>query len=651
MHGDMVKKLPLFEDCEVAFILQLVVRMKMTVYQPKELVFRIGDVGHEMYFISKGTIAVKNKRNEMLALLSKGGYFGELAFLATSRRTAECVAMSYCDLSMLTAHDLVTLTRDFMKSARKVKARAAKRLHDLQTAEAASHNKVEARAAKRLHDLQTAGAQVVGELLPHHLQQMKARAAKRLHDLQTEGDASHNNVVGDSLPHHLQQVEARAAKRLHDLQTAGAAAHNQVVGKLLPHHLQQMKARAAKRLHDLQTEGDASHNNVVGDSLPHHLQQVEARAAKRLHDLQTAGAAAHNQVVGELLPHHLQQVQQLTHPQSDSDVDYSDDSSDESDRTDNTDGHGHDHCIQGGSGRDGKQPDDTEHYHRDQNRGVATDEAGDVPPDGVERLGYGREGRQQYGVVNHGEKGSTTDGVERLGHESEGRQQYVDVNHGEKGSTTDEAGSREPVVLDSVLVGSEGSNRVQGEQASGRGGDGGGHASISAAGASGGRRYLEAGGDGGRKYMEDEGGDGRMDPEVGGGDGGGGGSGGRRHVELNRSINGEAIQSRSTMEVKASQSSGKLFDVIKREMARKRTGSMRRKVYDDEAKKSNKEKKEETNIRKDLQGVDATALADKLDLCMEVLSETMCGIDVRMAKASKNASASQLLDLGPKSMS
>ncbi len=46
-------QVPLFAGCENAFIAQLVMRLKLTVLMPSEIIFRIGDVGHEMYFISK----------------------------------------------------------------------------------------------------------------------------------------------------------------------------------------------------------------------------------------------------------------------------------------------------------------------------------------------------------------------------------------------------------------------------------------------------------------------------------------------------------------------------------------------------------------------------------------------------------------------
>lgn len=45
--------MPLFQDCEDAFISQLVMRLKLGVFLPSEVIFKIGDVGHEMYFITK----------------------------------------------------------------------------------------------------------------------------------------------------------------------------------------------------------------------------------------------------------------------------------------------------------------------------------------------------------------------------------------------------------------------------------------------------------------------------------------------------------------------------------------------------------------------------------------------------------------------
>ncbi|GFH10809.1 cyclic nucleotide-binding domain-containing protein [Haematococcus lacustris] len=53
----------------------------------------------------------------MLSMLAQGGFFGELALLATARRTAHCTALQNCDLSLLMAGDLVAAMRDFPDSA------------------------------------------------------------------------------------------------------------------------------------------------------------------------------------------------------------------------------------------------------------------------------------------------------------------------------------------------------------------------------------------------------------------------------------------------------------------------------------------------------------------------------------------------------
>ncbi|KAL6749390.1 hypothetical protein V8C86DRAFT_2849289 [Haematococcus lacustris] len=134
MHKDLVNRVPLFKETEDAFITQLVMRLRLHVFLQGEVIFRIGDVGHEMFFITKGYVAVTNSYGEMLSMLAQGGFFGELALLATARRTAHCTALQNCDLSLLMAGDLVAAMRDFPDSAALVRSRAVNRLAELQTA-------------------------------------------------------------------------------------------------------------------------------------------------------------------------------------------------------------------------------------------------------------------------------------------------------------------------------------------------------------------------------------------------------------------------------------------------------------------------------------------------------------------------------------
>lgn len=46
-------------------------------------------------------VAVTNVYDELMSMLGEGASFGELAMLATSRRTANCVCITHCDLCVL----------------------------------------------------------------------------------------------------------------------------------------------------------------------------------------------------------------------------------------------------------------------------------------------------------------------------------------------------------------------------------------------------------------------------------------------------------------------------------------------------------------------------------------------------------------------
>ena len=56
LHVRAIRKVPPFKDCEEPFIMQLVTCLTPAVYMPGETIFRGGDVGHEMYLISKGKV-------------------------------------------------------------------------------------------------------------------------------------------------------------------------------------------------------------------------------------------------------------------------------------------------------------------------------------------------------------------------------------------------------------------------------------------------------------------------------------------------------------------------------------------------------------------------------------------------------------------
>mmetsp|Transcript_5229 Transcript_5229/g.11435 ORF Transcript_5229/g.11435 Transcript_5229/m.11435 type:complete len:751 (+) Transcript_5229:346-2598(+) len=280
MYTDLVKKVPLFKECEEAFLKALVVRLKLSVYLPGEIIFRIGDVGHEMYFITKGTVAVLNSNTEMLAMLQAGGFFGELALLATARRTAQCVALNHCDLSLLMAHDLVNAMRDFPDSASMVRGRAVKRLNELQVAGQAEPSS-EAPAPRHLKKLDTITARGIEGMSPHSIQQH--RGSLRRHSSLNRSPAQHGRrgstgsegggtradspKVGVMAPVDEEDEEEEEEEE-EDLSTAGAL---------------ELLTKVQSMLTDLNGRLDTIHGRM--DDVNDRLQKVEAAPAGGADDM------------------------------------------------------------------------------------------------------------------------------------------------------------------------------------------------------------------------------------------------------------------------------------------------------------------------------------------------------------------------------
>eukprot|EP00198_Chlamydomonas_reinhardtii_P004689 XP_001694025.1 predicted protein [Chlamydomonas reinhardtii] len=123
LYFKSVEKVPLFASLERGFLRALALRVQLQSMQPAEPVFRVGDVGHCMYFIRKGCVAVTSAHHEMVALLKQGEVFGEVALLSTGKRTANCTALGFVDLAAVMA--------DFPQSAALIRQRAEERLTEL----------------------------------------------------------------------------------------------------------------------------------------------------------------------------------------------------------------------------------------------------------------------------------------------------------------------------------------------------------------------------------------------------------------------------------------------------------------------------------------------------------------------------------------
>jgi hypothetical protein len=102
LKKDVIEKVPFFRGADADLIADLAQELKPLVSTPGEFLFRAGELGEEMYFISRGTVEIVGPDGRSVyATLTEGDFFGEIALLMHIPRSASARAMTYCDLYAL----------------------------------------------------------------------------------------------------------------------------------------------------------------------------------------------------------------------------------------------------------------------------------------------------------------------------------------------------------------------------------------------------------------------------------------------------------------------------------------------------------------------------------------------------------------------
>ena len=129
LNSEIIKKVDLFQQCkdDQEFITEVVKCLKSRVCLPNSFVVRKGEMGTEMYFISRGELNVVNEEDKVVFTLRDGGFFGEIALLYDTKRTASIVARTYCDMFILTKEDFKKVMKKFPTQSKGIREIAKKR--------------------------------------------------------------------------------------------------------------------------------------------------------------------------------------------------------------------------------------------------------------------------------------------------------------------------------------------------------------------------------------------------------------------------------------------------------------------------------------------------------------------------------------------
>jgi len=102
LRRDFIERAPLFHGASHELVREMALQLRPVVFTPGDFIFRAGQYGNNMYFISRGTVEIiAPDGTTVMTTLTNGEFFGELALLFSQPRTASIRAVDYCDLYTL----------------------------------------------------------------------------------------------------------------------------------------------------------------------------------------------------------------------------------------------------------------------------------------------------------------------------------------------------------------------------------------------------------------------------------------------------------------------------------------------------------------------------------------------------------------------
>jgi CPA2 family monovalent cation:H+ antiporter-2 len=99
----LTETFPMFSEVDEHSQEELLLLFRPKSASPGERVLRVGDRGDGMYFIASGAVEVQLENGDVR--LSAGSFFGEMALLTGGRRTADVVAVDFCQFLVLERRD------------------------------------------------------------------------------------------------------------------------------------------------------------------------------------------------------------------------------------------------------------------------------------------------------------------------------------------------------------------------------------------------------------------------------------------------------------------------------------------------------------------------------------------------------------------
>lgn len=117
----VLKRIPLFQDLSRKELRQLERILHERTYKKDEVIFNEGEPGVGMYIIDSGEVRITlGSEQKVLAVLSKGDFFGEMALLLEAPRTASAIASKPSKLYGFFQPDLFSILETYPRTGNKI---------------------------------------------------------------------------------------------------------------------------------------------------------------------------------------------------------------------------------------------------------------------------------------------------------------------------------------------------------------------------------------------------------------------------------------------------------------------------------------------------------------------------------------------------
>lgn len=111
---ELLENVPLFKYCSPALRNTLLMTLKAHTYAPDGRIAHEGEVGKEIYFISRGEVEVTTDEGRQVhTTFEAGEYFGNISFALGEKRTASVRTLTYCDIFILTRDDFNRIREEY----------------------------------------------------------------------------------------------------------------------------------------------------------------------------------------------------------------------------------------------------------------------------------------------------------------------------------------------------------------------------------------------------------------------------------------------------------------------------------------------------------------------------------------------------------